>query len=225
MIEANLNYEKNIKTSKDDALLIVDMQYDFMPGGALPVVEGDQIIQGINSVAEKFHTNLAKIVLTQDWHPRNHLSFASNHPGKEPGDPYQTKAIGPILWPDHCIPGTKGAEFHNDLQTTLAHAIIRKGYNPEIDSYSGFLENDKKSETGLSGLLKSLKVRRIFICGLALDYCCFATAMDGIDLGFKVYFLTDLTKGIDNPPGNISKSLEAMLKKGIKFANKNSFAS
>lgn len=225
MINSNINYEKNIKISKEDALLIVDMQYDFMPGGALPVEEGDQIIQGINSIAEKFHTSLAKIVLTQDWHPQNHLSFASNHPGKEPGDAYQTEAIGPILWPDHCVPGTKGAEIHKDLLTTLAHAIIRKGYNPAIDSYSGFLENDKKSETGLAGLLKSLKIKRIFICGLALDYCCFSTAVDGIDFGFKVYFIADLTKGIDNPPGNISKSLEAMLKKGIKFANKNSFVS
>jgi nicotinamidase/pyrazinamidase len=225
MIKSSLTYEKNIKISKEDALLIVDMQYDFMPGGALPVEDGDQIIQGINIIAEKFHINLAKIIFTQDWHPQNHLSFASNHPGKEPGDSYQTEAIGPILWPDHCVPGTKGAEIHKDLQTTLAHAIIRKGYNPVIDSYSGFLENDKKSETGLAGLLKSLKISRIFICGLALDYCCFATAVDGIDFGFKVYFLTDLTKGIDNPPGNISKSLEAMFKKGIKFANKNSFVS
>ncbi|TFF69071.1 MAG: bifunctional nicotinamidase/pyrazinamidase [Promethearchaeota archaeon] len=223
MNKSNLNYEKNIEISKQDALLIVDMQYDFMPGGALAVEEGDQIIEGINTIAQKFHNNLAKIVLTQDWHPKNHLSFASNHPGKEPGDEYQTDTIGPILWPDHCVPGTKGAKFHEDLQTNLAHAVIRKGYNPKIDSYSGFLENDKKSETGLAGLLKSLKVRKIFICGLALDYCCFWTAMDGLDFGFEVYLLADLTKGIDDPPGNIAKSLKTMSKKGVKFANVNSF--
>jgi nicotinamidase/pyrazinamidase len=222
---SDLKYEKEIQVSEEDALIIVDMQYDFMPGGALPVGKGDEIIDGINIVANKFYTNSAKVILTQDWHPESHLSFASNHPGKKPGDEYQTDAIGPILWPDHCIQGTKGAMFHENLHTTLAHAIIRKGYTPEIDSYSGFLENDQKSETGLAGLLKSLKVKRIFICGLALDYCCFATAVDGVVFGFKVYFLVDLTKGIDNPPGNIGNSLETMSKKGIKFANTQSFLS
>ncbi|TFG18099.1 MAG: bifunctional nicotinamidase/pyrazinamidase [Promethearchaeota archaeon] len=212
-----------MELSKEDGLVIVDMQYDFMPGGALAVEEGDHIIQGINTVAKKFHNKSASIILTQDWHPKNHLSFASNHPGKKPGDEYQTETIGPILWPDHCVPGTKGAEFHKDLQTVLAHAIIRKGYNPKIDSYSGFLENDKKSETGLAGLLRSLKIKKIFICGLALDYCCFWTAMDGLDFGFKVYLLADLTKGIDDPPGNVVKSLEIMSKNGVKFANVNSF--
>jgi nicotinamidase/pyrazinamidase len=219
---SNLDYEKGIKISNEDALLIVDMQYDFMPGGALPVEDGDKIIEAINLVAKRFQNSSTNIILTQDWHPKEHMSFASNHPGKEPGDAYQTEAIGPILWPDHCVQGTKGAMFHKDLNTTLAHAIIRKGYNPKIDSYSGFLENDKKSETGLAGLLKSLKIKRIFICGLALDYCCFATAMDGVDFGFTVYVLVDLTKGIDNPPGNIAKSLETMSKVGIKFANKDS---
>ena len=219
---SNLDYEKGIKISNEDALLIVDMQYDFMPGGALPVEDGDKIIEAINLVAKRFQNSSTNIILTQDWHPKEHMSFASNHPGKEPGDAYQTEAIGPILWPDHCVQGTKGAMFHKDLNTTLAQAIIRKGYNPKIDSYSGFLENDKKSETGLAGLLKSLKIKRIFICGLALDYCCFATAMDGVDFGFTVYVLVDLTKGIDNPPGNIAKSLETMSKVGIKFANKDS---
>jgi len=223
MNQSNLNYENEIEISEVDALIIVDMQYDFMPGGALPVEEGDQIIEGINTLAKKFYNNSARIILTQDWHPESHLSFASNHPGKKPGDEYQTDAIGPVLWPDHCVQGSQGARFHEKLHTKLAHAIIRKGYTPEIDSYSGFLENDKKSETGLAGLLNSLKIKRIFICGLALDYCCFATAVDGVDFGFKVYFLVDLTKGIDNPLGNIANSLEAMSKKGIKFVNKNSF--
>jgi len=219
----NLEYEKRISISNQDAIIIVDMQYDFMPGGALPVEEGDEIIQNINILAKKFKASSGKVILTQDWHPPEHLSFASNHPGKIPGDEYQTEAIGPILWPDHCVQGSKGAMFHDELNTVFAHAIIRKGYNPEIDSYSGFLENDKRSETGLAGLLKSLRISRIFICGLALDYCCFATAMDGEDFGFKVYFLADLTKGIDDPPGNISKSLESMVEKGIKFANRESF--
>jgi nicotinamidase/pyrazinamidase len=220
---SNLEYEKGIQLSKEDALIIVDMQYDFMPSGSLPVEEGDKIVQDINDIAKIFKDNGAKIILTQDWHPKEHMSFASNHPGKNVGDEYQTEAIGPILWPDHCVQGTKGAMFHEDLMAIFAHAIIRKGYTPEIDSYSGFLENDKKSETGLAGLLKSLNIKRIFICGLALDYCCYATAMDGVDFGFKVYFIPDLTKGIDNPPGNIAKSLEAMFNNSIKFVNKNSF--
>ncbi|MFX1361443.1 MAG: bifunctional nicotinamidase/pyrazinamidase, partial [Promethearchaeota archaeon] len=213
-----------IQINQDDALIIVDMQYDFMPGGALPVENGDQIIEGINNLALKFNANQNKVVLTQDWHPQDHLSFASNHPGKIPGDEYQTEAIGPVLWPDHCVQGSKGAEFHNKLDKNLAHAIIRKGYNPQIDSYSGFIENDKKSETGLAGYLKSLSIKRIFVCGLALDYCCYSTAIDGIDFGFEVYFLIDLTKGIDLPPGNISNSLESMTKKGIKFAKIESFS-
>ena len=218
-----IDYEENIKIGKNDALIIVDMQYDFIPGGSLAVEEGDLIINGINENAKLFKKKKATVILTQDWHPQNHLSFASNHPGKNPGDEYQTEAIGPVLWPDHCVQGSKGAKIHENFNSNLAHAIIRKGYNPEIDSYSGFRENDKKSETGLAGYLKSFNVKRIFICGLALDYCCFSTAIDGVDFGFQVYFIIDLTKGIDLPPGNISNSLIQMIDKDIQFLDKNSF--
>ena len=213
-------YQKNIELNQHDALIIVDMQNDFMPGGALSVDEGDQIIDSINKVAEIFKENNGIIVLTQDWHPKNHMSFASSHTGKDPGVEFHSEGIGPILWPDHCIQGSKGANFHDKLKVTLAHAIIRKGYNPKVDSYSGFIENDKKSETGLAGYLNSLKIKRIFICGLALDYCCYFTALDGFNFGFDVYFLVNLTRGIDLPPGNISKSLQHMRDKGIKFATK-----
>ena len=216
-------YQKNISLGRHDALIIVDMQYDFMPGGALPVEEGDQIIDDINVVAEIFKKNNGIVVLTQDWHPKNHKSFASNYPGKNPGDEFQSEGIGPVLWPDHCVQGTHGAKFHKKLKTDLAYAIIRKGYNLNVDSYSGFVENDKNSETGLAGLLKSLNIKRIFICGLALDYCCYFTAIDGIDFGFEVHFLVNLTKGIDLPPGNISSSLENMRNKGIKFVAKENF--
>jgi nicotinamidase/pyrazinamidase len=214
---SDLNFEKSIQINSNDALIIVDVQNDFLPGGALAVKEGDQIIEGINRVAEFFWNEKANIIFTQDWHPSNHLSFASSHPGKKPGDEFQTEAIGPVLWPDHCVQGTKGAEFHKDLKVDYGHVIIRKGYNPKIDSYSGFLENDKKSETGLAGVLKSLKVKRIFICGLALDYCAYYTAMDGIDFGFDVIFLVDLAKGIDLPEGNVSNAMKNMTEKGIKF--------
>ncbi|MGQ4875797.1 MAG: bifunctional nicotinamidase/pyrazinamidase [Promethearchaeia archaeon] len=221
----DLKIEKDIILNKSDALIVVDMQYDFIPGGSLAVEEGDQIIDDINKAIEIFKNNNAKIVLTQDWHPKEHLSFASNHPGKNPGDEYTSEdgAIGPVLWPDHCVQGTKGAELHKDLNTIPASVIIRKGMNPKVDSYSAFIENDKKTETGLAGYLKSLNIKRIFICGLATDYCCFATAMDGLSFGFEVIFLAELTKGVDLPPGNVSKALETMESKGIKFANLRSF--
>jgi len=215
-----LFHQKNMNLDVATALIIVDMQNDFMPGGALSVEEGDQIIDNINQTSEIFKINNGKIVLTQDWHPKNHKSFASSYENKNPGDEYHSDGIGPILWPDHCVQGTKGAQFHNNLKSDLAHAIIRKGFNPEVDSYSAFIENDKKSETGLKGYLNSLKIKKIFICGLALDYCCYYTALDGLAFGFEVCFLVNLTRGIDLPPGNISKSLQYMRDKGIKFATK-----
>ena len=215
-----LYYQKNMHLDSTTALIIVDMQNDFMPGGALSVEEGDQIIDGINQTSENFKINNGKIVLTQDWHPKNHKSFASSYENKNPGDEYHSDGIGPVLWPDHCVQGTKGAQFHDNLKIDLAHAIFRKGYNPEVDSYSAFIENDKKSETGLKGYLNSLKIKKIFICGLALDYCCYYTALDGLAFGFEVCFLVNLTRGIDLPQGNISKSLQYMRDKGIKFATK-----
>ncbi|MFX1314694.1 MAG: bifunctional nicotinamidase/pyrazinamidase [Promethearchaeota archaeon] len=220
-----IEFEKNIQVEEKDALIIVDMQNDFIPGGSLPVKEGDLIIRDINTIAEIFKENKALVVLTQDWHPQNHLSFASNHPGKNPGDEFMSEdgAIGPVLWPDHCVQGTRGAEFHKDLKTNYADKLIKKGMKSNVDSYSGFQDNDKKSETGLRDYLDSLKIKRIFVCGLALDYCCYFTAIDGINFGYEVYFLADLTKGIDLPPGNISNSLKDMKIKGVKFVNKESF--
>ncbi len=219
-----IEFEKETKIDEKDAIIIVDVQYDFIPGGALPVEGGDLIIDEINEMAKKFKKVSRNVILTQDWHPPGHESFASSH-GKNPGDKFQTEdgAIGPILWPDHCIQGTKGAEFHKNLNTDFASAIIRKGRNPQVDSYSAFIENDKKTETGLRGYLKSLMTKRVFICGLALDYCCYFSAMDAVNFGFEVYVLVDLTKGIDLPPGNIARSLENMVNKGIKFANNDSF--
>jgi len=201
------------------------MQNDFIPGGSLPVEEGDLIIEGINLVAKIFKNKKVIVVLTQDWHPHNHLSFASNHPGKNPGDEFTSEdgAIGPVLWPDHCVQDTEGAVFHKDLKVDLADKIIQKGMKPNVDSYSGFQDNDKKSETGLRKYLNSLNIKRIFICGLALDYCCYFTAVDGVDFGYDVYFLVDLTRGVDLPPGNISNSLKIMKNRGINFINKESF--
>ena len=220
----DLKIEKNIIINRNDALIIVDMQYDFMPGGVLPVEEGDQIIEMINILGEKFSKKNAYIILTQDWHPQNHLSFASNHPNKNPGDEYQTDGIGPVLWPDHCVQGTKGASFHNKLKTHYAKAIFKKGLDPETDSYSAFRDQLKDKETGLREYLISLKIIRFFICGLALDYCCYYTAMDGIEFDFDVYFLIDLTRGVDLPKGSISKALNDMKKKGVKFVKHDKFS-
>ena len=221
----SIEFEENIKINLNDALLIVDMQYDFIPGGALPVEEGDLIIDGINKLGGKFKRYSRNVILTQDWHPQGHLSFASNHSEMNPFDEFQSEngAIGPVLWPDHCVQGTQGAEFHDNLNKELASLILRKGRNSKVDSYSAFLENDKKTETGLAGYLRSVNIKRIFVCGLALDYCCYFTAMDAVDFGFDVYLILDLTRGIDLPPGNVSSSVENMNIKGIKFANTESF--
>lgn len=220
-----LEYEKYIEINENDGLIIVDMQNDFIPEGSLPVKEGYLIIDGINETAELFKKNNALIVLTQDWHPQSHLSFASNHPGKNPGDEFISEdgAIGPVLWPDHCVQGTQGAQFHNDLKVDLADKIIQKGMNPNVDSYSGFQDNDKKTETGLREYLNLSNIKRIFVCGLALDYCCYFTAMDGVDFGYDVHFIADLTRGVDLPEGNVKMALKNLAKKGIKFANKESF--
>jgi nicotinamidase/pyrazinamidase len=220
---SDVKLEKEITLSNTDALIIVDIQNDFLPGGALAVSGGDEIIEGVNAVSMEFEKLYFKIILTQDWHPRNHNSFASAHPGKQPFEQYSTDGIGPVLWPDHCVQGQKGADFSPLLNTKVADAIIRKGLNPKIDSYSTFIENDKKTETGLGGYLKSLRITRVFICGLALDYCVYFSAMDARTLGFKVYIIIDLTRGIDDPAGSVSNALEDMTQNGIKFVDSKTF--
>ncbi len=205
-----------IKIEPTDALIVVDIQNDFIPGGSLPVPEGDKIIPKVNEFMKLFNEKAARVVLTQDWHPPNHASFASAHPGKKPFDPIEgVPGIGPVLWPDHCVQGTKGAEFHPDLDVTKAHAIIRKGYLKSIDGYSGFLNNDKKTKTGLDGFLRENGVKRIFVCGLALDYCVFWTATDGKQFGFDVYVLEDLTRGIAED--TIKSAKDSMKKNGIQI--------
>jgi nicotinamidase/pyrazinamidase len=199
----------------DAVLLVVDLQNDFMPGGALAVAKGDQIVESINVLARLYHERGSKVVLTQDWHPLKHKSFASAYSDKKPGDPIQTVGLGPILWPDHCVQNTFGAEFQKTVKTQFANLILRKGSNPEIDSYSAFVENDKKTQTGLTGYLKDLKILKVFVCGLALDYCCLFSALDAKTAGFEVYFVQDLTKGIDLPANNITNAIQTMQQAGI----------
>ncbi|MEO0293014.1 MAG: bifunctional nicotinamidase/pyrazinamidase [candidate division WOR-3 bacterium] len=195
------------------ALIIIDIQNDFCPGGALAVPEGDKIIPKINELSKRFK----RVIATQDWHPKNHISFAYNHPGKKEYEVINYKGISQVLWPIHCVSGTKGAEFHPDLITTNFNLIIRKGNNPKIDSYSAFRENDKKTITGLEGYLRAINIEEVYLCGLALDYCVFYSAMDAKELGFTTYVIIDATKGINSPLGNVKKCLNIMKEKGIKI--------
>ena len=195
------------------ALIIIDMQNDFCTGGALAVTDGEKIIEYINRAQEEFET----IILTQDWHPQEHSSFASNH-GAEPYSNIEMEYGPQILWPDHCIQGSTGASFHKNLNTNKSDIILRKGSNPKIDSYSAFFENDKNTTTGLEGYLLKKDIKKLYLCGLAFDYCVFYSALDGVNLGFEVFVFQDLTKAIDL---NNSKKIarKSMIEKGIKLIN------
>ena len=206
-----------IKITNKDALLVIDMQNDFISDGALPVADGDQIIPGINDLTDRFHQTENPIVFTQDWHPVGHHSFASAHPGKKPYDPLETQGIGPLLWPDHCVLGTHGANFVPGLQAANATLILRKGFHKTIDSYSAFLENDKTTETGLATFLQTLGIERVFICGLALDYCVYFTAIDARKFGFDVIVVLDQTKAVYAPEDSVSNALKNMTEKKIIF--------
>ena len=211
-----------IRLSTTDALIVVDVQNDFIPGGNLAVEEGHTIVPGINETMNKFDQAGARIILTQDWHPEDHYSFASQHKGKNPFDPIEgITGIGPVLWPDHCVQRTKGAAFHSDLDVDAAHLILRKGMHRDIDSYSAFTENDGITDTGLSGYLENAGLKRIFICGLALDYCAFWSAMDGNRKGFETYVVVDLCRGIAEDTTMTAKT--RMTSNGIRLVTKTDF--
>lgn len=195
-----------------EALIVIDMQNDFCPKGALPVEKGDQIVPLINRLSRKFDI----VAATMDWHPKNHVSFAENH-GKQPGETLKIRDMDQTLWPVHCVQGTPGAQFHPDLETRPFNLILRKGAHPGIDSYSAFMENDRKTRTGLGGWLRELDVKRVFLAGLALDYCVFYSAMDAAGLGFDVHVIEDASRGVDFPPGNVEKSLKRMKEAGIQI--------
>ena len=181
------------KYGERDILLVVDIQNDFCPGGNLAVPHGDEVAPLINGLAEKF----AHVVLTQDWHPHGHLSFASSHPGTKP---YQTIAVAygtQVLWPDHCVQGTKGAAFSDNLKIPHAELVLRKGYHREIDSYSAFYENDRKTRTGLAGYLRERGFARVFLAGLAFDFCVRYSAEDAKREGFTAIVIEDACRGID----------------------------
>lgn len=195
-------------------LIIIDLQNDFCPGGALPVPDGDKIIPIVNKIMAKFD----KVVATQDWHPENHISFASTHK-KNVGDVIEVDGIKQILWPKHCVQGSYGAQLHKDLDLKKVDLILRKGTNPNVDSYSAFFENDKKTETGLRYWIKGLNLDEVYICGLALDYCVYYSAYDAAKSGFKTFVIKDATKGVNVPEGSIDKAINHMLSLGIKIIN------
>ncbi|MEH0008299.1 MAG: bifunctional nicotinamidase/pyrazinamidase [Flavobacteriales bacterium] len=192
------------------ALIVLDIQNDFLPGGSLAVAKGDKIISGINRIMRGFD----RVVATQDWHPYNHKSFATQHAGKKPFDVIPWGEQTQVLWPNHCVQGSFGARFSTKLNQKRIHAIFRKGMRPEVDSYSGFFDNDHKSRTGLSDYLKGLGIAEVYVCGLAGDYCVYHTALDASRLGFKTHYLSDLTQYI--AADSREKALAGLLDKGVK---------
>lgn len=195
-----------------EALLVVDIQNDFCPGGALEVPDGDAIIPAVNRLIDRFDI----IIQTQDWHPPKHRSFASSHEGKNPYDTVKMDYGTQVLWPDHCIQGSKGASFHPDLNTLKTQVVIRKGFRREIDSYSTFFENDHQTTTGLTGYLRQRGVTDLYTAGLATDFCVKWSVLDGIDEGFTMHLVTDAVRGIDLE-GSLGQAVEEMKQKGARF--------
>lgn len=192
------------------ALIIVDIQNDFLPGGELSVEKGDEIIHVVNRLQDSSYFNL--IIATQDWHPIDHGSFASSHPGKNPFEKTTLSGLEQILWPDHCVQGTEGAEFSKLLDVKNIEAIFRKGMDKNIDSYSGFFDNGKLKDTGLAAYLKGRNVNEVFVAGLAGDFCVFFTSMDAIDTGFKTTLIEDATRSINDD--DFTAKTKLLIKKG-----------
>ena len=194
-----------------DALLVIDLQNDFCPGGALAVEGGDEIVPTINLLAQKF----AHVVLTQDWHPPAHISFASAHNGALPYTTIDASYGSQTLWPDHCVQNTPGAAFHPALSVPHAELILRKGFRTGIDSYSAFLENDHSTPTGLGGYLRERGLTRLFLCGLAYDFCVRHSAIDGTALDFECFIFEDVTRAV-NLPGSVKATDQAFEEAGIQ---------
>jgi nicotinamidase/pyrazinamidase len=195
------------------ALIVVDVQNDFCPGGALGVEAGHEVVPTINRIAPFFSV----VVCTQDWHPPDHRSFADNHPGKEPFSTAEMHYGPQVLWPAHCVQGTEGAAFHPDLLTRHADVVIRKGFRSRIDSYSTFYENDRVTPTGLAGYLRDRRVREVWLAGLATDFCVHYSAIDAVRVGFSVTVLEDACRAIDLE-GSLGRAMDAMRAEGVKFA-------
>jgi nicotinamidase-related amidase len=201
-----------MKPGDRDVLLVVDVQNDFCPRGALAVPQGDEIIPAVNRLAAQF----AHVILTQDWHPRRHTSFASSHAGKQPFDTIELPYGRQILWPDHCVQGSEGAAFHPALEIPHAELVLRKGFRAAIDSYSAFRENDQLTPTGLASYLRERGFERITLCGLATDFCVLFSAIDGREAGFEVSVVTGACCGID-VDGSLARAMRSMKEAGASF--------
>ena len=207
----NLSAAVKLKPGVSDALIVVDVQNCFIPGGSLAVSKGNEIIPLINTIAKGFQN----VVLTQDWHTPGHISFASAHAGKKPFETIKLPYGNQVLWPDHCVQGTDGAAIHKDIAIPHAQLVIRKGFNPKVDSYSAFIEADGKIKTGLDGYLKQRGIKTVYVVGLATDFCVAWTALDARKLGLKAVVIEDACRGIDNN-GSLAKAWTAMAKAGVK---------
>jgi nicotinamidase/pyrazinamidase len=193
------------------ALILTDIQNDFLPGGALAVPDGDQVIPIANTLQPHFEI----VVATQDWHPANHGSFAANHPGKSVGDIIELNGLPQILWPVHCVQNTHGAAFSKDLNTRQVQKIIRKGMDPQIDSYSGFFDNGRRKDTGLAEFLRKRGADEIYLVGLTTDYCVRFSALDAAGLGFRTNLIVDGCRGVELKPGDVERAIDEIRQKGI----------
>ena len=196
-----------------NALLVVDIQNDFLPGGALAVPEGDQVIPVINRLVDRF----ALVLATQDWHPSNHGSFAANHPNRQPGEVIDLNGIMQILWPVHCVQGSSGAAFSTHLRTERFDKVFKKGIDPEIDSYSCFFDNRRRRSTGLIDYLRERNVGELFICGLATDYCVKFSALDSIESGIRTSVIEDACRGVDLKPGDSAGAITQIREAGVSI--------
>jgi nicotinamidase/pyrazinamidase len=196
-----------------NALVIVDVQNDFCPGGALAVPEGDRVVPIVNRLQPRFDL----VVATQDWHPADHASFAANHAGREPGDVIEMDGLEQVLWPVHCVRHTAGAAFHPDLDQGRIVEVFQKGTDPRIDSYSGFFDNARRKTTGLGDFLKERGVTDVSICGLATDYCVKFTALDSLWLGFATQLIEDGCCGVELNPGDVARALDEMRSGGVRI--------
>ena len=202
--------DSKLKPGAKDALIVVDVQNDFCPGGRLAVQKGDEAVPIINELSKRFEN----VVLTQDWHPPGHQSFATAHPGSRPFDSIKLAYGEQTLWPDHCLQGSDGAALHKDLAIPHAQLVVRKGWRKEVDSYSAFLEADRRSRTGLEGYLDERGIKRVFVCGLATDFCVAWTALDALRFKFESVVIEDACRAIDMQ-GSLSAAWEKMNKAGV----------
>ena len=210
-ISSDLRAATPIKPDDASALLVIDVQNCFLPGGSLAVKDGEQVVPVINRIAKGF----SNVVMTQDWHTPGHISFASAHAGKKPFETIELPYGTQVLWPDHCVQGTDGAALSKDLSIPQAELIVRKGFHKDVDSYSAFTEADGKTTTGLAAYLQARQMKRLFVAGLATDFCVAWTALDARKAGFETYVVEDACRGIDTQ-GSLAKAWDEMAKAGVE---------